>query len=334
MALDEVEKPAGRGDEQIDGGVENFFALAVVIHTAVYCEVPEPRILADCVGILANLDDEFAGGSDDERTGIAAGRRPLLWRTEVAREDCDEKRGRLAAAGLRLAGDVLALESLLKRKRLDLGAILKAEIGDAVHHFRGEIEILKTLAPFLRLDDERRRVPRFVGGFARSQLRRSDFSAGTLFARSGIGLLGAVVALWTLRTVVAALLLRTLLIVVRALLILLRALGLIAFALLILLLTAIAIVLCALPLAGFILAAILVLAAAAATAILAATLAGVARVLILFPAGEYRGEFLQKTKCHVEKFEMLRKFEVRDRISEERGSHLAPRISNLEPVPN
>ena len=82
----------------------------------------EPVWRPSCSRLVADLHDELARRRDDQRArpaGRLGARLP-----EQAREDRDEEGGRLARAGLRLAGDVAAGERereglLLDRRRED-----------------------------------------------------------------------------------------------------------------------------------------------------------------------------------------------------------------------
>ena len=105
VALAEVQQTPGRRHEQVHGGLLELLALAVHVHAAVHGEGAESAILADRVGVLADLYDELARRCDYERARSAALFRTVLGRAEIAREDRDEERGSLAGTGLRTSID-------------------------------------------------------------------------------------------------------------------------------------------------------------------------------------------------------------------------------------
>ncbi len=113
---------------------KHLAALTVVVHSAVDGERTKPRIAADGVRILADLDDKLASRRNDKRPRIAPFLGTVLGTAQIARENRHQERRGLAGPGLRLAGDVLARERLLERERLNLSAILEPEISDTVHH--------------------------------------------------------------------------------------------------------------------------------------------------------------------------------------------------------
>ena len=288
-------------DEKVDGSRLDLVALAVVVHSAVDGEGPEPSVLADRVGVLADLYDELARRRDDERARSAALLCAVLGRAEIAREDRDEERGSLAGASLRLAGDVLPGERLLKRERLNLGAVLEAErlnlgavleteVGDAVHHLGRKVEIVETLLALDGLDGETRGIPLRVGFLARLQLLCGNLSARTHLVRGGVhGCRTATPAIAATRglATVAPLLLAVLLLALLLALLLLTLLRLLLLAVLLPLLLAAVLLLLAV--------AALAASASAAAAFLLRAVLRLGRLL----AGQRLRDFLQKSKCHV-----------------------------------
>ena len=93
----------------------------------------EPRVGLD-------LDDQLAGGGDDEHAG--RGRPALGGRgvTQTAREGGDQERGRLARARLGLAGHVLALQREGQRAFLDGRGDHEPRVADALEHLLGQIQ--------------------------------------------------------------------------------------------------------------------------------------------------------------------------------------------------
>ena len=294
--LDEVEETPRRRDQKVDGRGEHLPALAVVVHSAVDGEGPEAGVLADRVGVLADLDDELAGRRDHEGARIAALLRAVLGAPEVAREDRDEERGGLAGSRLRLAGDVLACERLLEREGLDLGAVLEPEVGDAVHHLGRKVEVVEALLALDGLDLEGLERPRRMRGLARGKLLGRYLAAGAHLVRRSVDMHGtaasavaparAAAVFPALSAGLLALLLAFLLLRGALLLLLLAALGLLALLLAFLLLAAL--LLLVLRVAA--------LAASAAAAFLRAT----GRVLLLRGglAGDDGCDLLEKTECH------------------------------------
>ena len=290
VRLHEVEETTGRRDKKVDGSRLDLVALAVVVHSTVNRERPEPRVLADCVGVLADLYDELARRRDDERARSAALFRAVLWRAEVAREDRDEERGSLAGTCLRLAGDVLPGERLLKRKRLNLGAVLETEVCDAVHHLGRKVEIVETLLALDGLDGEARGIPLRVGLLTRLQLLGGNLAARTHLVRGGVHGSGtatpAIATARGLATVAPLLLTILLLALLLALLLLTLLLRLLLLAVLLPLLLAAVLLLSVAALAA---------SASAAAAFLLRTILRLGRLL----AGQRLRNFLQKSKCHV-----------------------------------
>ena len=150
MLIAEIQQTSRRGDKQIDGSLLKLGLLALVVHAAVHRERTEIAVLADCVRILAYLDDQLARGGNDQRTRTPPLACARVGRSQIARENRDEERSCLAGPGLGLACDVLAVQRILERKRLDFGAILESEIGDSVHHFRRKIKIVEAFLPLSR----------------------------------------------------------------------------------------------------------------------------------------------------------------------------------------
>ena len=84
-ALAEVEQAAGCGHEQIDRRVEDLLLLAVEVHPAVDGERAEAAVLADRVGVLADLYHELARWRDNKRARAATLLGAALWRAQIAR---------------------------------------------------------------------------------------------------------------------------------------------------------------------------------------------------------------------------------------------------------
>ena len=294
--LYEVEETPWGRDQKVDGSGEHLLALAVIVHSAIDGEGPEAGVLADRVGVLADLDDELAGRRDHEGARIAALLRAVLGAPEVAREDRDEERGGLAGSRLRLAGDVLACERLLERECLDLGAVLEPEVGDAVHHLGRKVEVVEALLALDGLDLEGIERPRRMRGLARGKLLGRNLAARTHLVRRSVDMHGtaaSAVAPALAATVVPAL--------PAGLLALLLAFLLLRGALLLLLLAALGLL--ALLLAFLLLAALLLLVlrvAALAASAAAAFLRATGRVLLLRGglAGDDGCDLLEKTECH------------------------------------
>jgi hypothetical protein len=90
--------------------------------------------------------------------------------------------------GVGKIGDIFAGKRLLERKRLNLGAVLESEFGDSVHHLGRQIEIMKTLFPLLRFDDERIHRPGGMRLAPRLEFGGGDFAAGAHLVRGGVDL--------------------------------------------------------------------------------------------------------------------------------------------------
>ena len=182
----EVEQASGRGGEQVYGAIGELALLADVVHAAEDGEAAEAAVFAERLGIVADLHAELARGGDDEgarRAGLvgASG-----GRTEVAREDGDEKGGGLAGAGLGASGDIGPGERLLQAGGLDRRAVLEAEVGDGVHDHGREVEVMEPLAALGRGHLERLDRPG-LGGDRRLDHRRGGGSREAGFvSRAGV----------------------------------------------------------------------------------------------------------------------------------------------------
>ena len=97
----------------------------------------QPGVFADCLGVGVDLHGEFAGRRDDDgarRVFRPRGRGRL---GEQPVEQCDQERGRLAGAGLRLARYVVSGEGLRQGLLLNRRTAGEAEFGQApLHGFR------------------------------------------------------------------------------------------------------------------------------------------------------------------------------------------------------
>ena len=110
LLADEVEQPAGRGDEDLDAAAQRL-DLRVHRHAAVHdgrAQRDRPAVGADA---LVDLHGEFAGRDEDERADRVAGRREgrVGVRAQPVEDGQGEGRG-LAGAGLGGGEDVAALE--------------------------------------------------------------------------------------------------------------------------------------------------------------------------------------------------------------------------------
>ena len=178
---------------------------------------------------------------------------------------------------------------MLKRERLNLGAVLEAEVGDAVHHFGREVKVVKTLLALDGLDGEARGIPLRMGLLTRLQLLCGNLAARPHLVRGRVdgsrtattaasAALAAIPAGRPLAALLLAALLRLLaLLLLRPLLLAVVLLPLLLAALLLLAVAALAAV-----------------AAAAATLLLRAILR-LGRLL----AGQRLRDLLQESKCHV-----------------------------------
>ena len=136
MLLEIVDDAPGRADQHVDALLENA-PLLFVIHAAEHDGELETGVLADAFGIGMDLHGEFARRRDHD--GARRVERPVRRRRvgQQAIEQGDEKRRRLAGAGLRLARHVAAGERQGQGLRLNRRAARVAEFGDTpLHGFR------------------------------------------------------------------------------------------------------------------------------------------------------------------------------------------------------
>ena len=178
-----VLQAAGRGHEQVHGGLFELAALTLMVHAAVNRQGANvAAVLAEGLGVLADLDDQLAGGCEDEGARAAGLEVALLGGAQVTREHGDQEGRRLAGAGLRLAGHVLAGEGELQRLRLDGRAVLEAQIRHRVENLTGQTKVHETLLAFGRGHIVARGVPGRVGGGIFLELRLGEGAARTHLA--------------------------------------------------------------------------------------------------------------------------------------------------------
>jgi hypothetical protein len=123
-------------------------ALLLVVHAADHAghlEVGEAR---QGLGVLLDLQRQFAGRGDDQRPRRAGLLGVGLLLLEEVGEDRDQEGGGLAGAGLRLADHVATQQGLAQGLRLDRGAVLEAQGMDGPHQRQRQIEVVK--APLAR----------------------------------------------------------------------------------------------------------------------------------------------------------------------------------------
>ena len=107
MLLEIIDETAGRGDDDVHT-VTQLLTLLIVIDAAINQCGLQAGVAADIFEILVDLDRQLARRRDDECARIiraALGKRGLR---QQSIEHGDEKRCRLARAGLRLTGDIFA----------------------------------------------------------------------------------------------------------------------------------------------------------------------------------------------------------------------------------
>jgi len=130
-----VEQAARGGDDDV-AAVTQLLALLVVIDAAVDQGAAQTRMAADRLGVLLDLDRQFAGRRDDQgaRVGVLAigggrmGQQPV--------HQGDQEGTGLASAGLGLAGDIAG-------QRLDGGAATEARIGQALLEQRVQVDVFE-----------------------------------------------------------------------------------------------------------------------------------------------------------------------------------------------
>ena len=126
-ALDHVDEPAGGGREEVTAGLD-LSHLGADVGPSVDDGGPDPGPVGELAGFLVDLEDELAGGGEDESgrtgdsgpaavgpsSGTSSGREVVEGgvgdraSTEELAEDGEEEAGGLAGAGLGTGHDVLA----------------------------------------------------------------------------------------------------------------------------------------------------------------------------------------------------------------------------------
>jgi hypothetical protein len=100
-------------------------------------------VATELLGVVVDLDGEFAGGRDDERARLvrlAFGGRGVA---QQLGEGGDEERGRFAGAGQGLARDIPAVQRNRQRLRLDGRAAREPQIGKAPGDGVGQVELIE-----------------------------------------------------------------------------------------------------------------------------------------------------------------------------------------------
>ena len=196
-ALIEVQQSARGGNQDVAIARFELLELLVEVHAADKAHDVETGVLGQVQGIVGDLHHQFTGRRDDQCTRFAhvsfLGRRG----GQQLGDRRDQEGGGLAGTGLGATDGVLALEGEAQHLRLNRRAVGKAEVMDAVHQPRIQLEVVEAGLAFLRLDHEVFQFP----GVDRLGLARTAFAtrlggsfrlcAGFLFFSLGARLLAA-----------------------------------------------------------------------------------------------------------------------------------------------
>jgi hypothetical protein len=131
-ALLEVVDEASRGADEHVYAVFEVAALLLVVDAPINDRVPEAGVSAEHLGITVNLNRQLSRRRQDHCAD--RGRRPARRRRMPQQRliERDQKCGGLARAGLRLTGNVAALERDRQRLRLYRRAMREARITNAL----------------------------------------------------------------------------------------------------------------------------------------------------------------------------------------------------------
>ncbi|MPM26313.1 hypothetical protein SDC9_72814 [bioreactor metagenome] len=147
-----------------------------MVHAAEYHDIVEVREAADGLGVLVNLDGQFAGGSQHQHpgsAGFAFRQRLVVHPGEGRHQEC---RG-FAGSGLGFAAKVASGQQFRQRRRLNRSAIFEIQMLDAELNQLRQRKVKEPLlvgrrrhfAQVIRLDRLRQRRRRMhAGGFERS----------------------------------------------------------------------------------------------------------------------------------------------------------------------
>ena len=127
VVADEIDQPAGRGDDDVHGfGVERPMLLAVILSADEGYHV-QVAVTRQLFGVCGDLAGEFAGRRDDQRARFGKVTLAVGGIAEQVVDDGNKEGGGLAGAGLGLAGYVVALQGVLEAFGLDWRAMGEAE---------------------------------------------------------------------------------------------------------------------------------------------------------------------------------------------------------------
>jgi hypothetical protein len=88
LALDVIEQPAGRGDDNVDAALERLVLISVSDAAVNRCDA-QVCLPAQLLGVLQNLQRQLTGGDEDQHAWLARlGRRaekPLQQRQQISR---------------------------------------------------------------------------------------------------------------------------------------------------------------------------------------------------------------------------------------------------------
>ncbi len=166
-----------------------------MVHAAVYRKAADPAVSTKFRGVLYYLNDQFARRCYDEGGGFPGFARPFIWLREHLAEYGDQIRRGLPGACLRLACHVEPGHRLVEGFSLDWRTVFEACVENTVHHLYGEVEIVKTFFPFLRLHGEFRGIPRGVCNWRRIGLPAPLLAAATFRLAIPLGLWLGVLAI-------------------------------------------------------------------------------------------------------------------------------------------
>ena len=130
----EIEQPARRRHQQVNGPATQLFPLLGVVDAAHQTDNARVDVAGEIARVLFDLQREFARWRQHERPGGARWQRVGRGELQLPSKNGDEKRRGLASAGLRLAGDVVVRQAVRQHFALDGGAALEPEVVDGGHH--------------------------------------------------------------------------------------------------------------------------------------------------------------------------------------------------------
>ncbi len=187
-ALVEIQQAPGRGNQDVAEFRFQQLELLVEVHAADEAHHVQVGVLGQVQRVIGDLHHEFTGRRDDQCARFAHIAVPRRWSVEQLCDGGDEKRSRLACAGLGAANGISAGEGIAEHLGLDRRAVGKTQVMNCVHQLGCELEVVEAGLAFGRFDLEVLQLPRRSGGFWRLAAALTARLFGGALSRLRLGL--------------------------------------------------------------------------------------------------------------------------------------------------